>query len=66
MTNWKKWKKKIIEWIIYAHYGQKHPFCKHPKVDIKTVYPVTLQSKTGVCKICKKEVIARTVWEVKQ
>jgi DNA-directed RNA polymerase subunit L len=65
MINWKKWKNKVIGWIIYAHYGQEHPFCKHPKVDIKTVQPVTLRPKTGICTICKKPVKAKLVWETK-
>ena len=62
MTNWKR---KILDWIIFAHYGQQHPFCKHTKVDVKSAHPVTLQPKTGICKTCKKNVKARLIWEEK-
>jgi len=65
MINWKKWKNKVIGWVTYADYGQEYLCCQHPKVDVKTVHPVTLRPKTGICKICKKSVKAKLVWEVK-
>lgn len=59
------WYKKLLRWVIFAHYGQEHPFCHHPKVDVRTVQPVTLQPKTGICKICNKEVKAKLIWKEK-
>ncbi len=58
-----QWYNKLLNWIIYAHFGQKFPFCKHDHVDVRTAQPVTLQPKTGICKLCKKEVRAKIIWE---
>ena len=39
--------------------------CHHPnnKVKWKSVQPVTLLPKTGICKLCGKQVKAKILWE---
>lgn len=37
--------------------------CEHKDVKIITVDVVTLMPSTGVCKICKKHVKSRLIWE---
>lgn len=37
--------------------------CKHLDVEVRSVHPKFLTPKTGLCKICKKRVKAKIVWE---
>jgi len=59
MSKWKNWKNKLTS----TYYGRQQPRCEHLGVDIMTISASTGQPLSGICRLCKKNVKAKLLWE---